>query len=341
MAALFLVFGATTANANSWRINNDSAKKPHFTDINAAMSSADVVDGDTLYLDPGCTISGTTQNVTKRVTIIGTGYASTAHTTAKLGSTFLKAANAKLEGVYCTATVYPAANHVTIERCKIDGNITNSGTSQYVTVRQCQVNGYIGGAGTSSSNTIGWTIEGCIIRSNSGNGTIGDLYNPIIRNNYILNTSTSTSTSYSPSALRNITGGLIENNVLLNAKNTRAQTLWSVSNSTVQNNVMSCDETKYASTYPNNVCLDLGYTDAEPVVFTMAGEDMNIYRLADDSPAKGAGVGGEDCGPFAGAMPFIVYGRPYGIPYFTETQVGTRAVDGKVSVKQKVTTQNN
>ena len=68
---------------------------------------------------------------------------------------------------------------------------------------------------------------------------------------------------------------------------------------------------------------------------------MNIYRLADDSPAKGAGVGGEDCGPFAGAMPFIAYGRPYGIPYFTETQVGTRAVDGKVSVKQKVTTQNN
>lgn len=340
MAALLLVFGASTANANSWRINNDPAKKAHFTDINAAMSSADVVDGDTLYLDPGCTISGTTQNVTKRVTIIGTGYASTAHTTAKLGSTYLKAANAKLEGVYCTANVYLAANHVTIERCKIDGNITYSGTSQYVTVRQCLIGDYIAGRGTTSNETLGWTIEGCIIRSGSSDGSVRSLYNPIIRNNYILNTSTSTS-SY-PSALRIITGGLIENNVLLNVKNnTRAQTLCSVENSTVQRNVMSCDETKYAATYPDNICLDLGYAEAEPVVFAKTGEDMNIFRLADDSPAKGAGVGGEDCGPFGGAMPFIVYGRPYGIPYFTETQVGTRAVDGKVSVKQKVTTQNN
>ena len=245
-----------------------------------------------------------------------------------------------MEGVYCTGNVYVRANYVILERCKVDRCIhTNGATAQYVSFRQCLIGDYIEGKGTTHNETLGWTIEGCIIRSGYSSGSVHGLYNPIIRNNYILNTSTSTSSS--PSALRNITGGLIENNVLLNVKNTRAQTLWSVANSTVQRNVMSCDETKYAATYPDNICLDLGYAEAEPVVFAKTGEDMNIYRLADDSPAKGAGVGGEDYGPFGGAMPFVVYGRPYGIPYWIESQVGTRAIDGKVNIKQKVMMQND
>lgn len=343
LAALLLVFGASTANARSWRINNDETKKANFTSINAAMSSADVVDGDTLYLDPGCVIAS--QTISKRITLIGTGYLSKAHPTAYItGSLTINAANTKVEGVYCTGYVLPKASYITLERCKIDSyisSVSNINTAQYVTIRQCLVGNHIAGYGTTSDKTLGWTIEGCIIRCGEGDGSVRGLYNPIIRNNYILNTSNSTGSSYEPSALRSITGGVIENNILLNVKNTRALTLWSVANSTVQKNVMSCDSAKYAATYPDNVCLDLGYADAEPVVFCKTGEDMNIFRLADDSPAKGAGVGGEDCGPFAGAMPFVVYGRPYGIPYWIESQVGTRAIDGKVNIKQKVMMQND
>ncbi len=340
MAALLLVFGASTANARSWRINNDETKKANFTSINAAMSSEDVVDGDTLYLDPGCVIAS--QTISKRVTLIGTGYLSKAHPTAYItGSLTINAANTKVEGVYCTGYVRLGASYITLERCKIDSYINCNNTAQYVTIQQCLVGNYIEGYGTTDNRTLGWTIEGCIIRCGDYDGAVRGLYNPIIRNNYIRHTHTTTSTSRYPSALQNITGGVIENNILLNAKNTRAQTLWDVKNSTVQKNVMSCDETKYAATYPDNVCLDLGYADAEPVVFCKTGEDMNIYQLADDSPAKGAGVGGEDCGPFGGAKPFIVFGRPYGIPYWIESQVGTRAIDGKVNVKQKVMMQND
>lgn len=341
MAALFLVFGATTANANSWRINNDTTKKAHFTSINAAMSSDEVQAGDTLYLDPGCV--NASQTISKRITLIGTGYLSKAHPTAYITSSLtISAANTKVEGVYCTGFVQLRANYITLERCKIDSYINCYNTAQYATIQQCLIGNYIAGFGTTSNSSLGWTIEGCIIRSGSDNGSVGDLYNPIIRNNYILNTSLTTSTSRYPSALRSITGGVIENNILLNVMSTgRPQTLWDVANSTVQKNVMSCDSTKYAETYPDNVCLNLGYTYAEPVVFCKTGEDMNIYRLADESPAKGAGVGGEDCGPFGGARPFIVYGRPYGIPFWLESQVGTRAIDGKVSVKQKVEMQND
>ena len=339
LATLLLAMMAINANARSWRINNDATKKPHFTSINAACSSADVQNGDTLYLDPGCLIAS--QTISKSITLIGTGYASTVHTTAKItGSLYIKAANAKVEGVYITGYVRFYASHVTLERCRIDSNIDSDGAAQYATIRQCMLN-IIYGAGATSTNTMGWTIENCIIRVNYQYGAIGDLYNPVIRNNFIRNSGTTTSTSYKPSVLYNISGGDIQNNILTNVKNTRAQVLWSVSNSLVQNNVMTCPADKYTSSYPNNTCLDLGYEDAEKLLFTLTGEDMNVFRLADESPAKGAGTSGEDCGPFAGAYPFVVYGRPYGIPYFEESQVGVRAVDGKVSVKQKVTIQND
>lgn len=72
LSAVLLFAGGQQADAASWRINNNANRHAHFTDINAAMSSNDVVAGDTLYLDPGCLITST-QNVTKRVTVIGTG----------------------------------------------------------------------------------------------------------------------------------------------------------------------------------------------------------------------------------------------------------------------------
>jgi hypothetical protein len=102
--------------------------------------------------------------------------------------------------------------------------------------------------------------------------------------------------------------------------------------------VLSCDTD---SNYPNNTFLNQGYAEAEPTLFTMSGDDMNIYQLKDDSPAKGAGLAGEDCGPWTGNFPYVLYGRPYGIPYISASQVAGRAVDGKVSVKQTVVIQND
>ena len=45
---MLLALSATTASAKSWRINNDTRKQANFTDINAAMASAEVAHGDTL-----------------------------------------------------------------------------------------------------------------------------------------------------------------------------------------------------------------------------------------------------------------------------------------------------
>ena len=336
LAALLLVIGSTNANANSWRINNDVTKKAHFTSINAAMSSADVVAGDTLYLDPGCVLNE--QTISKRITLIGTGYASTAHNVAYItGFLTITATNTKVEGVYATGDFRLSANYITLERCKVDNHIVYvdyGKTGQYATIRQCQVNNYISGAGTSDTRTLGWTIENCIIKYNSS--CIYDLYNPVIRNNYIC--STFNNSGYTICGIRNVTGGNIYSNVILMASRYIGNTLSNLTNCSVHENVLSCATD---SNYPNNRFLEQAYDVAEPTLFTMSGDDMNIYQLKDDSPAKGAGLAGEDCGPWTGNYPYVLYGRPYGIPYISASQVAGRAVDGKVSVKQTVVIQND
>ena len=72
-AAVLTFVGAQTVSAKSWRVNNNSTKKANFVDINAAMASADVVAGDTLYLDPGSVLASA-QTISKAVTVIGPGY---------------------------------------------------------------------------------------------------------------------------------------------------------------------------------------------------------------------------------------------------------------------------
>ena len=101
------------------------------------------------------------------------------------------------------------------------------------------------------------------------------------------------------------------------------------------NNVFSCAEN---TDFPDNTFLNMGYADAEPIVFTLEGGDQRC-QLAEGSPAKGAGVAGEDCGPFGGAYPYVPYCRPYGIPYFTHAIASSHPTDGQVSINHQVSIQ--
>lgn len=67
------------------------------------------------------------------------------------------------------------------------------------------------------------------------------------------------------------------------------------------------------------------------------------YQLCEGSPAIGAGEGGIDCGPYAkGSLyPFVTYGMPKHIPYFTEAAVPAQPTDGKVKVSLKIVNQND
>lgn len=311
--ATALLISSITAEARSWRINNDATKKPHFADINAAVKSSDVVAGDTLYLDPGTTLS-TEQNVTKKVTIIGCGYflKNSPIMPATITQTVnITAAGSKMEGVEMTGFLCLGANNCTIERCKLSYvGYYRSNTATNCIIRQCYITGFIYGFSNTDTRTADWTIENNIIICSHYEPVIRYLYKPLIRNNYICQTGD----SY---CIGNIKSGTIENNIQINKKNA------SYIGSNREECVMS-----------NNV------TDTEAAIFTLEGTNDQRYRLKDDSPAKGAATDGGDCGPFGGLYPYVCSGFPLGIPRFESSDISTRPQDGLLQLNQKVVLQS-
>ena len=327
-----LAMTAMTATAKSWRINSDVTKNADFTDINAAMSSAEVAAGDTLYLDPECLLTDN-QTVSKRVTIVGSGYLrrSAPHQGATIsGALYLTAANAKIEGVTMTGDVYIRAQYVTIERCRATSYLgLNTGVNaQYATIRQCYLN-RISGHGSTSTYSAYWTIENNIILRTSTSHSVERLNNPTIRNNYILY-------NYGGSgyySIADIQGGIITNNIIFNKKTNN--NVWSnVIDAVITRNVTSSAE---KTDYPDNIYL--AHSD-ESLVFKMEGTYDQKYQLKDDSPAKGYATDGGDCGHTGGTYPYVISGLPAGYPYYTKAIIDTRAKDGKINVSLNIKMQN-
>lgn len=337
MALLSLT--ATASTARSWRINNDVTKKADFTDLNAAMSSADVMAGDTLYMDPGCNLSSK-QTVNKRVTIVGSGYFrnDAPHRLVTIsGKLYLTAQHIKVEGIAITGTTYLCSDYITVERCKA-GNIYinenwNTAAAQFATIRQCYATGVHGGSSPSNypNKTSFATIENCILISS--NTPVSSLYSPTIRNCYLKYSGTSTSASVA--SLSSIDNASITNNIILR-NSVPSNVLYDVSNSVISNNVMSCTETTYSDIGENR------YLDSadESLVFALEGINDQRYQLKADSPAKGYATEGGDCGPFGGLYPYVIGGKPKGYPYYTKAVIGTRAEDGKVSVSLNIKMQD-
>lgn len=168
VALMLLLLLSTNSYAKSWRVNSNTSRGAKFADINSAMSSADVLNDDTLYLDPGTNI-GEQQVVTKRVTIIGCGYfhhfSQPYGYTTLSGGIVMKAANSKIEGVTIQSGSVISANNVTIERCFLDNSSisSNGNNCKNVIIRNCYIaisnNNGIYGQGRTSFNTEGWIID--------------------------------------------------------------------------------------------------------------------------------------------------------------------------------------
>ena len=329
LASALVALTAMTASARSWRINNDVTKMANFTTINAAMSNSDVVAGDTLYLDPGCSITSD-QTVSKRVTIIGTGYTGVTlpHRMASIsGSLYLNAQGIKLQSISISGTVYLRNNYITIERCYISSSIQQYNsyyTCQYTTIRNCYVT-RLNGAGTTSTNSAFWTIENSIITGT--NTCISNLYNATIRNNLILNTSAYSGSSSSYRCLSRLTNCQIVNNIIIKTTGP-ANALYDVDATQLNNNVIS------SNTRPE--------TNQANVTTTAAVYTGNVqsYVLTDDSPARGYGQDGTDCGIFGGLYPYVKGGLPYGHPYYESFVIHSMPVDGKINVSLKVKMQD-
>ena len=324
LAAAMLMLCGGQSYATSWRINNDNTKGTQFADINAAMSSEEVVDGDTLYIDPGSTIASD-QNVTKRVVIIGSGYNpyDRPYGSAVIsGNLYLQAEGSKVMGMELNGAVYIAANNITVERCKCTNAIGRSGSSYTdATIRQCYISKGISGDGKTSTKSASWTIENNIIVGVTyDNKCIYSLYNATISNNLLINP-----VSYNGYCLRELATCTVKNNIIIHTT-TADQTLSSLSECTLSHNIISQEWGD------NNLV-------ATTVAEVLTG-DYERYTLVENSPAAGYGDDGNDCGIFGGSFPYVAGGLPLGHPYFTKAVIGSNVSDGVVNVSLQIKVQD-
>ncbi|MBQ7966525.1 MAG: right-handed parallel beta-helix repeat-containing protein [Bacteroidaceae bacterium] len=328
---------AQVAVAESWRINNDTSKGAHFVDINAAMASELVKDGDVLYLDPGCVLT-TAQTISKAVTVIGTGwdFSDKPYAYAQISGGVQVNAPAKLLSLYVTNTVYVNVDNIVIERCRVDGDIFNNkkGKISYLQVLSSYFYRVRGGYYTSDELYYA-TISNCII-SNGYSDSYGllNLNNATILNNAIVLKGSS------GNCVSGTENSVLKNNIIMNIYGSRFNLIESgCSGNTFINNCLSADSsTAYASA---NVCMNT--KDASTAFLNNGAVGGAAYQLCEGSPAIGAGEGGIDCGPYAkGSLyPFVTYGMPKHIPYFTEAAVPAQPTDGKVKVSLKIVNQND
>ena len=326
VAVALVALAATTAQAHSWRINNDVTKAPDFTDLNAAMASENVADGDTLYLDAGANLSAQ-QNVTKQVTIIGVGYEATLpYGTSTISGEFnLKKAGIKVEGVKITSTTTIAADYVTLERCKAT-RIYGSETCQYATIRQCYITNSssytytVRGLGKTNTRSAFWTIENSIVVTNINYHLILELYSAVLRNNLLIMKS-------SDNCIASLSNASISNNIIVSTYKVNG-CIYDTDGQFV-NNVVGQN---YAAE-TNHVT---GSTSTD-VVFT---GNYESYELIEDSPAKNYGTDGKDCGIFGGLYPYVKGGLPQGHPYYTKAVISPRAENDKVNVSLKIKMQD-
>lgn len=340
VAAIGLSLGNQSVQARSWRIHSNANVKPDFTSIGAAMGSSNVLPGDTLYLEPGCTLSS--QTINKRVVIIGPGYRFTDETssTANLtGDTKIYGSGVKIEGC-CISHLAPAnlkCSDLTIERCKITVLDHDGGNSTY---RSCLITGTSPNRyNINFKNSSGTTVSNCIFLN-----AVRGLSSCQFTNNIIIG-------SWSNYLLVTISNSIISNNIIINTntgyvldanenplfyKNYTIATNTLDSGNTITNNVLSTDAEHAFNDYPNNKFI--GATPED--IFVMEGIGEEIYRLKEGSPAIGYGTGGYDCGVFSGAFPYVLSGRPRYIPYIYDAVIPNQPTDGKLNVTLKIKSQN-
>ena len=348
LVSVVLVLSSEDVCARSWRINSSSEAKADFTSLSEALKSLEVFNGDTLYLDSGCYVSGTSIN--KSVTIIGTGFnlSGSPIKEAVIGSTLtIETSNLKMEGCVINGSVNFADKiaDVTFERCRILGEIGTYGViptiNGPVKFLSCFLGQGIKQAYPYRGNNF--VISNCIIR-----GKLSDLNSATITNNVIVYNGDDSKTDY---ALVNIKNSNITNNIIINTNTKYSvnsdQTVFYYKNNTIKDiapefnnsivrNVFST-ESKYAfPNYPDNKFIGATLKD----VFVMEGGIDAIYELKEGSPALGYGTNGYDCGIFSGPYPFVLSGRPRLVPYIFEATIPNQSTDGKLNITLKIKSQN-
>ena len=363
MKKLFLVAAAAvfalSANAKVWRINYDENANADFRTITAACSSAKVANSDTLYCEAGSHAGSEGDNVISRkgLKVFGPGwgfepqYGSTSTIADARFNAHVKiqANDVVISGIVCSRDLQLDQNiskNVTIKRCKLNELYRyQNDTLLNLTVTNCEIgriylyNGY-------SKQMKNIYITNNIIRQENANRAVEITAqdNQYFSNVNILR-NTIVSRCYTSYSILNVNNALIQDNILINISNSTYLMDFSTDRGNIiRKNVMSLPDgavetAEIVTNYPDNY-----YASAtEASTFTCANSTYaheQYYQLKDGSPAKGKAYDGGDCGAFGGSTPYIIGGRPQGIPYITDVEVPAQPKDNKLTVTFKVANQN-
>ncbi len=303
------LFVSLFANGTVWRVNNTSGVSADFSSVTVAHSSANP--GDTLYLEPSATAYGDL-SLSKKLVIIGNGYFTNQNPETQADINY-----SKLNVV----TFNPGSEGSVIQGCQI----------YYISVRTSDI--------VIQRNYVSYNTESSAsIIFNADN-----ISNIIIRGNYIENTFYTHSYPYPESEViksekNGVNNVIISNNLIKSAdldSEHRALVLSSgfsgliannviyghsyINNSTLNNNIWRDGNlTMTNCTWHNNISNSTQFGNENgnqsnitmESVFVNEGSNDGQWQLKEFSPAKGAGVGGIDCGAFDGNFPYVLSGIP-------------------------------
>ena len=141
-----------------WTIGNCSPIRYDFADINAAMASNMVKDGDILMVDRvGYPQASNVQNVSKKVMIVGNlGYNFDNYITADINIT---SGNVTIKGLWVLGDINIQENSVSIDRAWVFGKISNN-TNRII--RNVTISNSYASKNIDQSNSYNWTVSGTV-----------------------------------------------------------------------------------------------------------------------------------------------------------------------------------
>ncbi|MFZ1528078.1 MAG: hypothetical protein WAT19_04960 [Ferruginibacter sp.] len=338
---LMLFAFSFSANARVWRINNTAGVDADFNTVQAALSSASVVNDDTLYIEGSSTnYAGFTLN--KRLVIISTGY----FLTGANSNTGLQAGNsANFGGGYIVFDSTGSGTKLIGLDNFFMGIGSNLGSAtDNISITRCHFTGlntYY--SPTANTKMVGWKINKCYITGTIGNSNLvmqdWDLRNNIFTSGLDMSNSNNVNNLIRNNVFRStvdLYNGYFANNIIQN-------TTFTVVNVTIKNNLAigaPAGFTPYVGTFGN---LN-NQTDATLFQGLTGNSTDGQWRLKAGSPAIGAGltVGGitPDCGAFNAQDGYILSGIP-NIPSIYELTVPASIPAGTATMNVTLSTRNN
>lgn len=285
-----------TTHASVWRVSKDATYLPHYSEVQAAVDGAEA--GDSIYVYPG---NYGDVVIRKKIALFGVGYflvenlkdSLTYFTTpSNIGTVTFKPGsdNSMISGTSSGRIYCDSVNNLQITGASVDGITLNKSNS--ISINKNYFRNQLDGVNSQNlmiNNNLG--SYNVLFDDNSGGMFLHNYFNLMWASNFIIQNNISVSepfNGYSTGPFNNgWWGGWHEYSQFSNCrveKNVFKKVQWNIDNFSSSNALGSTDE------------------------IMVSNIKADKYLLNDTSIAKGAGVGGVDCGPFGGDDPYCLSG---------------------------------